>query len=88
MESVANYEQVQITRADIATTVFTDALATATPSRPKGSLNGSVIDTFLEITATARNSRDRTLNGKKSIVVINVFVMDRLTATNLKASAK
>ena len=83
-ETVAHYNQVPITRADIATIVPTREMERAKYNSPKGWVNDSMIDIFLRIVSAARNKRDR----KQSTVVINSFVVQKLHHTDPKASAK
>lgn len=83
-EVIASYQRVQITRGDIATVLPTDAMAVASLSSRKGWLNDSMIDIFLRTVTVAKNTRYK----KKSSLVINSYIVDKIETANPKISAK
>lgn len=85
-EVVANYNQVEITRGDIATIMPTDNVGGVTANSRKGWLNDKVVETFLNIMAIAASKHPVT-GEKKSILVVNSFAVNKLHSTNPKISA-
>ena len=82
-EVVISYEQVAITRGDVAMIVAEDISQSVTRNSRRGWLNDTVIKTFLKIIAAAKNN----VRGYTSIVVVNSLVL-QLKATNPQVSAK
>ncbi len=82
-EVVVSYEQVAITRGDVATIVAEDIPQRVTRNSRRGWLNDTIINTFLKIIAAAKNN----VREYTSIVVVNSLVL-QLKATNPEASAK
>ena len=82
-EVVVSYEQVEITRGDVATIVAEACPQPVRRNHHRGWLNDTIIHTFLKILAGSMNKN----RGYTSIVVANSFVL-QLNATKSEASAK